>query len=140
MHAIKENTKASIDDNKEVGLEIHVEKTKYMSLSRDQNVGQNRDIEIANRLFEHFSQLKYLIVTNKNYIQEEIKRRLNSGNACYHSFPNFLSSRLLLRNVKTIIYRTVVLPVVLHWRETWSLTLREEHRLRVFENRMLRRI
>jgi hypothetical protein len=73
-------------------------------------------------------------------IQEEIKRRLNSGNACYHSVQNLLSSRLLSKNVKIGIYKTIILPVVLYGSETWSLTLREEHRLRVFENRVLRRV
>jgi PAS domain-containing protein len=47
---------------------------------------------------------------------------------------------LLSKNIKIKIYRTVILPVVLYWCETWSLTLREEHRLRVFENRALTRI
>jgi hypothetical protein len=51
-----------------------------------------------------------------------------------------VSSRLLSRNVKVKIYKTIILPVVLYGCETWSLTLREEHRLRVFENRVLRRI
>jgi hypothetical protein len=73
-----------------------------MLLSRHQNVGQNRDIKIANRSFENVSQFKYLgtTITNQNLIQEEIKRRLNSGNACYHSVQNLLSSRLLPKNFK----------------------------------------
>jgi hypothetical protein len=70
-------------------------------------------------------------VTNQNLLQEEIKRRLNSGNACYHSVHNLLSSRLLSKNIKIRIHKTVILPVVLYGCETWSLTLREEHRLRV---------
>jgi hypothetical protein len=74
-------------------------------------------------------------VTNQNLIQEEIKRRLNSGNACYHSVQNLLSSRLLSKNVKVGIYKTIILAVVLYGYETWSLALREEHRLRTFENR-----
>jgi hypothetical protein len=88
------------------------------------------------------SQFKYLgtTVTNQNLIQEEIKKRLNSGNACYQSVQNLLSSRLLSKNVKVRIYKTIILPVVLYGCETWSLTLREEYRLRVFENRVLRRI
>jgi hypothetical protein len=73
-------------------------------------------------------------------IQEEVTRRLNSGNACYHSVQNLLSSRLLSKNLKIRIYKTIILPVVLYGCETWSLTLKEEHRLRVFENRVLRRI
>jgi hypothetical protein len=84
-------------------------------LSRHQNVGQDLDIKIANKSFENGSQFKYLgtIVTNQNLIQEEIKRRLNSGNACYHSVQNLLSSRLLSKNVKIRIHKTTILPVVL---------------------------
>jgi hypothetical protein len=73
-------------------------------------------------------------------IQEEIKRRLNSGNACYHSVQNLLLSCLLSKSLKIRKYKTIILPVVLYGCETWSLTLRQEHRLRVFENRVLRRI
>jgi hypothetical protein len=73
-------------------------------------------------------------------IWEEIKRRLNSFNTCYGSVQNLLSSRLLSKNVKVRIYKTVILPVVLYGPETWSLTLREEHKLRVFVNWVLRRI
>jgi len=53
---------------------------------------------------------------------------------------NLLSSRLLSKNLKIKIYRSIILPVVLYGCETWSLTLREERRLRVFENRVLRRV
>ena len=60
--------------------------------------------------------------------------------ACYHSMQNLLSSNLLSKNIKIKIYRTIILPVVLYGCKTWSLTLREERRLRVFENRVLRRI
>jgi hypothetical protein len=77
--------------------------------------------------------------TWRNSIHEEIKSRLKSGNACYHSVQNLLSSGLLSKNSKIRVYRTVVLPVVLYGCETWSLTLREEQRLSVFENRVLRR-
>jgi len=79
-------------------------------------------------------------VTNQNCIREEIKSGLNSGNACYHSVQNILSSGLLSINLKIKIYRTIILPVVLYGCETWSLKLREERRLRVFENRVLRKI
>jgi hypothetical protein len=78
-------------------------------------------------------------VTNQNLIKKEIKRRLNSGNACYHSVQK-LRSRLLSKNLKIRIYKTIILSVVLCGCETLSLTLREEHRLRVFENRVLRRL
>ena len=87
-------------------------------------------------------EFKYLgtTLTNQNSIQEEIKSILKLGNACYYSVQYLLSSRLLSKNLKIKIYRTIILPVVLYGCETWSLTLREERRLRVFENRVLRRV
>jgi hypothetical protein len=101
IDTIKKNTETLIDASTEVGLEINVEKTKYMLLSRHQNVGQYRDVKIAKRSFENVSQFKYLATTvaNQNLIQEEIKRRLNSGNAWYHSVQSLLSSRLLSKNL-----------------------------------------
>jgi hypothetical protein len=128
-----------IDTSKEVGLEINVEKTKYMLLSRHQNAGQNRDIKIANRSFSNAPKLKYLgmTVTNKDLTQEKMTRRLNSGNACYH---RSLSYRLLSKIITIRIYKIMILLVVLYGCQIWCLTLREEHRLRVFENRVLRRI
>jgi hypothetical protein len=77
---------------------------------------------------------------NHNDIHDEIKSRLNSGSPHYHSVQDLLSSCLISKNLKINIYRTVILPVVLYGCKAWSLTLREEHRLRVFENRLLRRI
>jgi hypothetical protein len=85
-----------IDANNEVGPEVNTEKTKYMLLSRHQNAGENRDIKIANKCFENVAQFRHLgtTIANQNLIQEEIKRKLNSGITCYHS-----SSRLLSKNI-----------------------------------------
>jgi len=77
---------------------------------------------------------------NQNSIAEEIKSRLRSGNACYHSAQNLQPSTLLSKNLKIKIYRNIILSVVLYGCDTWSLTLREERKLRVFENMVLRRI
>jgi hypothetical protein len=142
IDTINKNTQTLIDANKEFDLEVNVEKTKYMLVSRDQNAGQTREIKLGNRSFETVSQFNYLgtTVTNQNLIQEEIKRRLNSFNACYHSVQNLLSSCLLSKNVKVRIYKTIILPVVLYGCETCSLTVREEHKLRLFEKRVLRRL
>ena len=111
-----------------------------MTVSQDQNAGRIHSMKIDNRSIERVEEFKYLgtALTYQNSIQEEIKRRLNLGNACYYSVPNLLSSRLLSKNLRIKIYRTIILPVVLYGCETWSLTLREESRLRVFENRVLR--
>jgi hypothetical protein len=79
--------------------------------------------------------LRYVI---RNLIIEEFKTRVNSGNSSYHSVQRLLSSLLLSKMRSIKIYKSIILTVVLYGRETWSLTLREEHR--VFENRVLRRI
>jgi hypothetical protein len=96
----------------------------------------------ANRSFEGMAKFKHLgsTLTDENCMNEEIKSRLNPWNACYHSVQSLLPSCLLSRNLKVKIYKKIILPVILYGCETWSLTLREQHRLRVFENRVLRRI
>ena len=107
-----------------------------------QNAGRKHSVRIDNSTFERVEEFKYLetTLTNQNSITEEIKSRLRSGNACCHSVQNLLPSRLLSKNLKIKIYRTIILPVVLYGCETWSLTLREKRKLRVFENMLLKRI
>ena len=99
-------------------------------------------MKIDIKFLERTEEFKYLgtILTDQNSIQEEIKSRLKSGNACYHSVQNLLPSSLPTKNLKIKTYRTIILPVVLYGCETWSLTLREERRLGVFNYRVPRRI
>jgi len=115
----------------------YADKTEYMVISRDQNAGRSHIIKTDNSSFERVEEFKYFgtTLTNQNYILEEIRSRLKAGNTCYHSVQNLLSSILLFKNYKIKIYRTIILPAVLCWCETWSLILREDLRLRVFENR-----
>jgi hypothetical protein len=117
---------------------VNADKTKDMAMSRDQNAGRSHNIKTDNSSSEKVEHFRYLgtILAYQNSIQEEIKSRLQSGNACCHSVQNILYSSLRSKSLKIKIYRTVVL----FGCETWSLTLREERRLRVFENRVLRRI
>jgi hypothetical protein len=111
-----------MDASKEVGLEVNTEQTMYMLLSCHQNTGQNHHIKTANRSFENVAEFKYFgtSVTNENLIQEEIKMRLNSCNACYHSVQISLSSYMLSKNIKIRIYKTIILPVVLYGCESCS--------------------
>jgi hypothetical protein len=86
-----------------------------MVMSRNQNAGHNCNINIDNKSFERVEEFKYFgaTLTNRNSIPEEIKSILKSGNACYHSVQDLLSSRLLYKNTKITLYRTMILPVVL---------------------------
>jgi hypothetical protein len=99
-------------------------------------------MKMDNSSIERVEEFKYLGINlvYQNSIQEEIKCKSKSGIASYHSVQNLLSSKLLSKNLKIKIYGTIILPVVLYGCETWSLTLGEERRLRVFDNRVLRRI
>jgi hypothetical protein len=142
VNTIKENSETLLEASRDIGLEINAEKTKYMIMSHYPNSGQNQNIRIANESFENVAEFKYLgmTLTNQNDIHDEIKSRLNLGNACYYSVQNILPSRLIPKKLKLKIYKTVIFPVVLYECETWFLTLGEEHGLRIFENRVLRRI
>jgi hypothetical protein len=108
---IKKNTQTLIDVSTQDDLVVNIEKYKHVLLSRHHNAGHNLDIKITNRCFKNVAQFKYLekTVTNQNFIQEEIKRRMNLDNACYHSVQKLLSFRLLSRNIKTRIYKTTIL-------------------------------
>jgi len=89
---------------------------KYMVMSRYQNAGRSHSMKTDNSSFERVEDFKYLgtALTNQNSIQEEIKRRLKSGNACCHSVQNLVSFSLLSKNLRIEIYRTIILPVVLY--------------------------
>ncbi|KAJ4431782.1 hypothetical protein ANN_20387 [Periplaneta americana] len=139
---IRENAEILVEASRALGLEVNPEKTKYMIMSGDQNIVRNGTIKIGDLSFEEVEKFKYLgaTVTNLNDTREEIKRRINMGNASYYSVEKLLSPSLLSKSLKVRIYKTVILPVILYSCETWTLTLREQQRLRVFENKVLRKI
>jgi sorting nexin-29 len=126
VHAVKKNTEALVAATKEIGIEVNADKTKYMVMSRNTwsylKIRMQDEITILGLIssFERVEEFKYLGTTlrNQNSIQEEVKSRLKSGNACYYSVHNLLSSRLLSKNLKIRIYRTLILPVVLYGCET----------------------
>jgi len=115
IHTVKENVEALVAATREIGLELSADKTKYMVMIRDQNAGRIKNVRIDNNTFERVEVFKYLgtNLTFQNCIRKEIKSRQRSGNACYLSLQNLISSRLLSRKLKIKIYRTIILPVVL---------------------------
>ena len=100
----------------------------------------NAHIKIGSNSYEKVETFKYLgsLLTNQNSVQEEMKCRLKAGNSCCHSVQTLLSSRLLSKNLKIKIYKTIILLIVLNGCEAWCLILMEKSRLRIFENRVLR--
>ena len=102
IHTVKENTETLIVASKEIGLEVNADKTKNMVMSRGKNAGRSYSMKIDNSSIERVEEFKYLgtTLTNNNSIQEEIKSRLKSRNACYLSVQNLLSSSLLSKNLK----------------------------------------
>jgi len=132
VRIIEKSSEALVATTKETGLEVNADKTKYIVMFRGQNAGRSHNIKTDNSSLT-VEEFKYsgTTLTNKNSLQEEIKSRMKSGNDCYHSVQNLLSSSLLPKNLKIKIHRTIILPIVLHGCETWSLTMR------VFENRAL---
>jgi hypothetical protein len=102
VHSVKENAEALVVATKEIGLEVNADKTKYLVMSRDRNAGRDHSVKIDNNSIERVEKFKYLGTTlaDQNSIQEEIKSRLKSGNAWYHSVQNIFSFLLLSKNFK----------------------------------------
>jgi hypothetical protein len=91
INTIKENKETLLEASRDVGLEINAEKRKNMIMSHHPNSGQNQNIRTTNESFENVTKFKYL----GNDIHDEIKSRLNSWNACYHSVQNLFPSHLI---------------------------------------------
>jgi hypothetical protein len=101
INTIKENRESLLEANRDAGLEINEEKTRYMIMSRHPNSGQNHNVRIANELFEDVAGFKYLgsTLTHQTDIHDEVKSRLNPGNTCYYPVQNLLSSRRISRQL-----------------------------------------
>jgi hypothetical protein len=112
VHTAKENAEALLVASKEIGLEVNADKAKHMVMSRVQTAGRSYSMKTDNSSFERMEVSKCLrtTITNQNSIQEAIKSRLKSENACYYSVHSILCSRLLSKDLKMKIYRTIILP------------------------------
>jgi hypothetical protein len=80
---------------------------------------------VAGKSFKRVKEFAYLgaLITDRNDIKSELKKRTRSGNVCYYSVQKLLAKRLLSKKAKLIIYRSIILPVALYGCETWTLTV-----------------
>jgi hypothetical protein len=123
------------------GLVVNERKTKYMVMSTSSTKRTPQSISIGNRAFEGVSQFRYLgaLVNSQNEISDCINK-IQKGNRAYFANQNFFKSKLITKNTKVKIYRTLVHPVATYGSETWTLKARDENALRCFERNILRRI
>ena len=110
-----------MNDCKAIGLAANTGKTKHIGIGCHQDMMENEDNRIGSNSYEKVKTFKYVcsLLTNENSIQEEIKCRHKEENSCYKSVQTLLSSRLLSKNLTIKIFKTIILPVVLHGSETW---------------------
>ena len=123
-----------------MGLVINQEKTVYMHSGKDTALQQ--DLAIGNYIFKRVDNFKYLgtMVNEKNNRSVEVNARLTMANRAYYGLQNHMKSRIISRNIKTLLYKTLIRLVLTYGAETWVLSKQDEHRLSIFERKILRRI
>ena len=123
-----------------MGLVINQEKTVYMHSGKDTALWQ--DLAKGNYIFKRVENFKYLgtIFNEKNNRSVEVNVRLTMANRAYHGLLNHMKSRIISRNIKTLLYKTLIRPVLTYGAETCVLSKQDEHRLSIFELKILRRI
>lgn len=132
---------ASIDEHsRRYGMEISAQKTKIMTLSRNECTYEASCIN--GMQIDKVAKFKYLgsTITDKNEMDEEIKERLGAGNRCYYSLIDLFKGKRISKTTKLRIYNSIIKPVVTYGCQTWSLTKTQEKKMFVFENMVLRRI
>jgi hypothetical protein len=137
VHIVLDNIES---EARERGLIVNENKTKYMEVTR--TVVNGNHLQCGKYKFEHVKELSYLgsQLNQTNSTNCEIQARIISGNRCYYSCGALMQSRALNRSLKLKIYTTLIRPVVTYGCETWSLTSRNEQQLRIFEQKILRKI
>jgi len=101
-----------------------------------------QDLATGNCILKRVDNFKYLgtMVNEKNNRSVEVNARLTMANRAYHGLQNHMKSRIISRSIKTLLYKTLIRPVLTYGAETWVLSKQDEHRLSIFEHKILRRI
>jgi len=123
-----------------MGLVINQVKTVYIHSGKDTTLHQ--DLAIGNYMFKRVYNFKYLgtVVNKMNNRSVEVNVRLIMANRAYYGIQNYMKSRNISRNIKTLLYKTLIRLVLTYGVETWVLSKQDEHRLSIFECKILRRI
>jgi len=123
-----------------MGLVINQEKTVYMFSGKDTTLHQ--DLAIGNYMFKRVDSFKFLgtMVSKMNNRSVEVNARLIMANIAYYGLQNHMKSRIMSRNIKILLYKTLIRPVLTYGAETWVLSKQDEHRLSIFERKILLRI
>ncbi|CAK1585329.1 unnamed protein product [Parnassius mnemosyne] len=125
----------------EAGLQVNMAKTKYLKASKDQQI-LLQGVNIGNNTFASVNDFVYLgsLVTDNNDVSSEVSRRIMAANKCYFGLLSYLRSKLLLRSIKLLLYKTLLRPILTYGSECWVLSKKDENSLLVFERKILRRI
>ena len=117
-----------------MGLVINQEKTVYMHSGKDTTLHQHLAVGVDS--------FKYLgtMVNKMNNRSVEVNSQLTMANRAYYGLQNHMKSRIISRNTKTLLYKTLIRPVLTYGAETWVLSKQDEHRLSIVERKILRRI
>lgn len=127
---------------KEVGLEVNDEKTKFMRVERNGRTKKQATLQIDDHMFEEVEEFKYLgvVINNKNEEKQEIEARVKAASRASYSLNKLLSSKIFSRRTKLRMYKTIIRPVLLYGAEIWRIDKHTERKMKVFENKILRKI
>ena len=128
-------------EGRKMGIEVNVDKTKFMVSCRDQRI-RDENLTIGDKVFKKVRDFKYLgsTITEDNNTSTEIKVRIAAGNRSYYSCLSMMKSRMLSRKSKVRIYKTLIKPVVMYGSETWTMSKKDQSALLVWERKILRKI
>lgn len=142
LEEVGQLTKLFMEETGKVGLRVNDTKTKYIHFTRNPNNIDQGPLRVDGHEFEKVNSFKYLgvVISNKNTEETEIQNRLNLANGCFYALNKLMSSKLLSQTTKIRLYKTIISPILLYGAETWKLNKKEEKKLIVFENKVLRKI